>query len=222
MNRKKSLRSSRSCLKQWQQYRPLRIQLENLGAVLWQQFDVCLFIYLFIQCSCVRVSCLWQGGCMGDAIKPASSCRHWHPAAGWKVASEPGTPCTCQLFSPFALILSEVFAVSAWFSLLLASVWSLTYLLFAFLKLLFWSPVIFGLITANRQSSRSPGMCALQRGAKERQGKWSSPSLALEDGSGLGLGVVDGTRGAWDVCFEWRSQSRSVRVCFVEPCAGQC
>lgn len=60
-------------------------------------------------------------------------------------------------------------------------------------------------------------MCALQRGAKERQGKWSSPSLALEDGSGLGLGVADGTRGAWDVCFEWRSQSGSVRVCFVEP-----
>lgn len=34
-----------------------------------------------------------------------------------RLPSELGTPCICQLFSPFALILSEIFAVSAWFSL---------------------------------------------------------------------------------------------------------
>lgn len=65
-------------------------------------------------------------------------------------------------------------------------------------------------------------MCALQGDAKDRQGKLSSPSVALEDGSGLWLGMADGTRGAWDVCFEWRSGSGSARVCVVEPGAVQC
>lgn len=49
-------------------------------------------------------------------------------------------------------------------------------------------------------------MCALRRNAKDRQGKLLRPLLTQEDGSGLGLGMVDGTKGAWDNCFEWRRE----------------